>query len=140
MRSQIVCENKARLGTERACCVVGLVLTGEQVSLIRRAKPRLSACRVSVVNNELWVLGLTQCKVKALLTRAQIADMVDKTARFGAKLVIKNVLSSGYALIKATMIACNPEAWRANTKAHMRAKKLALMHQQISSATGACIG
>ncbi len=62
-------ENKARLGPEYASCVVGLVLTGEQVKLIRASKPNLGACRVSVFNSELWVSGLTRRGVKALLTK-----------------------------------------------------------------------
>ncbi|AUG33888.1 SsrA-binding protein [Candidatus Hodgkinia cicadicola] len=93
-----------------------MVLTGEQVKLIRSVKPNLGVCQAAVINNELWISGLTQFKVKALLTKAQLIDILNAITRFNAKLVVKNVLTSGRALIKATVAVCRPEKRRAQSK------------------------
>lgn len=53
MRSLALCENNARLGPEYVSCKIGLVLTGEQVKLIRNTKPSLNVCQTNVLNNEL---------------------------------------------------------------------------------------
>ncbi|AUG91538.1 SsrA-binding protein [Candidatus Hodgkinia cicadicola] len=105
-----------------------MVLTGEQVKLIRNTKPNLNVCQANVFGNELWVSGLTRFKVKALLTKAQLIEIVNTMTRFNAKLVVKNVLSSGQALIKATVVVCKPEKRRALSK------KLAA-HSELTSAT-----
>ncbi|WGS83618.1 MAG: hypothetical protein P3M75_00370 [Candidatus Hodgkinia cicadicola] len=41
--------------------------------------------------------GLAAQKVKALLTKAQMASVAAKAKLFGTKVVVKNVLVSGYA-------------------------------------------
>ncbi|ATW06173.1 SsrA-binding protein [Candidatus Hodgkinia cicadicola] len=127
-------KTKAKLGPEYASCTIGLVLTGEQVKLIRIAKPNLNVCQANVVNNELWVSGLTRFKVKALLTKAQLINIVDKTTRLNAKLVVKNVLTSGQALIKATVVVCKPE------KRRTQPKNPAPTRQRASDVFGANIG
>ncbi|XXN13612.1 MAG: hypothetical protein AAI902_00830 [Candidatus Hodgkinia cicadicola] len=58
--------------------------------------------------------------MKALLTKAQLIDIVNTMTRLNAKLVVKNVLISGQALIKATIVVCKPE------KRRMCSKKLTL--------------
>ncbi|XXN13772.1 MAG: hypothetical protein AAI978_00875 [Candidatus Hodgkinia cicadicola] len=132
-------ENKAKLGTECASYVAGLVLTGEQVKLIRATKPRLSDCQVGVCANALWLTRLAPNKIKVLLTKAQLADIVNKASRFGARLVIKNMLISGHALIKATVAACKLESAKTNVRANIRAKRLALARQHINSVYNANI-
>ncbi|AUG34192.1 SsrA-binding protein [Candidatus Hodgkinia cicadicola] len=110
------------------------MLTGEQVKLIRITKPDLNVCQATVVGNELWISGLTQCKVKALLTKAQLTDILNTIARVNAKLVVKNVLTSGRALIKATIAVCKPE------KRCAQSKRRALTRQHAASAFGVNIG
>ncbi|XXM90125.1 hypothetical protein AADW59_00875 [Candidatus Hodgkinia cicadicola] len=124
-------ENKTRFGTECASYTVGLVLKGEQVGLIRRTRPALSAAGARVLAHELWVFGLTECDVKALLTRAQINSLVELMSRLNARLSIKSVLIMGHALIKAVIVLHKPIKHRDASSARTRAKKLALARQQV---------
>ncbi|AUG91649.1 SsrA-binding protein [Candidatus Hodgkinia cicadicola] len=68
-----------------------MLLTGEQVKLIRNTKPSLNVCQANVFGNELRVSGLTRFKVKALLTKAQLIEILNTMTRFNAKLVVKCV-------------------------------------------------
>ncbi|XXN19740.1 MAG: hypothetical protein AAJB65_00820 [Candidatus Hodgkinia cicadicola] len=138
MRSQVLFENKTRLGPEYASYVAGLVLTGEQVKTIRSTKPNLSVCQVRIINNELFVLGLTQATVKALLTKAQASALIDGATRLNAKLTVKNVLILKRALIKATIVLHKLTKRRTEFKA--RSKQLALARQQINSLINVNIG
>lgn len=72
--------------------------------------------------------------MKALLTKAQLIDIANTITRLHAKLAVKNVLTSGQALIKATIVVCKPE------KRRMRSKKLALARQQAGNAFGVGVG
>ncbi|XXM93498.1 hypothetical protein AAHH88_00695 [Candidatus Hodgkinia cicadicola] len=84
--------------------------------------------------NEVWLSELAAQKVKALLTKAQIASVLAKAKQFGTKAVVKNVLVSGYALIKATVSVCQPNKRQLESKLRARLKRPPLFQTHADGA------
>ncbi|XXM93630.1 hypothetical protein AAHH87_00735 [Candidatus Hodgkinia cicadicola] len=127
------------LGSEIEEHTAGLVLTGELVRSIKRVRPKLGSCQVTFANNEVWVSGLAAQKVKALLTKAQIASVLAKAKLFGSKVVVKNVLVSGYALIKATVSVCKPNKRQLESMLRARLKRPPLFQTHVDGAGSAYV-
>ncbi|AUG34026.1 SsrA-binding protein [Candidatus Hodgkinia cicadicola] len=81
--------NHASARARKTRHAAGLMLTGGQAKLIRTAKPDLSGCQANAINNELRVSELTRFKVKALLTWAHSAGVLNTATRLNAELVVK---------------------------------------------------